>query len=232
MQANIVYFDENITNHLKIKSILSKSFKTSFYNNRETLLESLSKNHEVNLVLIDDAAKDEKFFDFLNSLLIVIDRHQVGLVLISSLDIVENRVKAFDYGVDDFVIRPVSPNELNARLANKVKKYTVATALKLSLGNIVLNVSDQKAYINSEDRQLTPIEFKILLALVRSPDCLHSKEELVEALWIDNKYGKSKSIDTHICNLRRKLKGFDYSIKASKGRGISLVRSNHIETTA
>ncbi|PIK16494.1 response regulator transcription factor [Halobacteriovorax sp. JY17] len=231
MQAKIIYFDENIENHLKLKTVLSSNFKTSFFNNREILLDTLVKKNDIDLILLDDCAADGKFFDFLNDLLMIVDRLQVGLVLISSSDIVENRVKAFSYGIDDFVTRPISMNELNARLMNKVQKYSQSTALELKVGNLFLNISDQRAFIQSEDRLLTPIEFKILLTLVRNPERLHTKESLVQSLWVDSRYGKSKSIDTHICNLRRKINGFDYAIKASKGRGISLVKDKSAEAS-
>ncbi|GEM_PF-4108161 len=224
MRAKIIYFDEKIENHIKFQRVISDKFKATYYNDRELLISTLSKNQNVDLILIDDYAREGDFFEFLNDLLIVIDKLQVGVILFSGEDSVENRVKAFEYGIDDFITRPVSTAELNARLENKVRKYRKPSALELKVENLVLNISDQKAYIDGEDKSLTPIEFKVLLTLVRNPNRLHSKESLISSLWPGGAYGKSKSIDTHICNLRKKITEFKYSIKATKGRGISLIR--------
>lgn len=228
MLAKIIYFDEKIENHIKLQEAISDKFKATYYNDRELLISTLSKNQNVDLILIDDYAEKDDFFEFLNDLLIVIDKLQVGVILFSSEDNVEKRVKAFDYGIDDFITRPVSTAELNARLANKINKYRKPSALELKIGNIILNISDQKAFIDGEDKLLTPIEFKVLLTLVRSPNRLHSKESMINSLWPGGAYGKSKSIDTHICNLRKKINGFNFSIKATKGRGISLIEESPV----
>ncbi|WP_372653983.1 winged helix-turn-helix domain-containing protein [Halobacteriovorax sp.] len=228
MRANIIYFDEKIENHIKIQKAISDKFKATYYNDRDLLIKTLSKNQNVDLILIDDYAEKGNFFEFLNDLLIVIDKLQVGVILLSAEDNVENRVKSFDYGIDDFITRPVSTAELNARLENKVKKYRKPSALELKVGNLILNISDQKAYIDGEDKLLTPIEFKVLLTLVRSPNRLHSKDSLINSLWPGGAYGKSKSIDTHICNLRKKINTFNFSIKATKGRGISLIKERPV----
>lgn len=221
MRPKIVYFDEDIQNHIEMGRLLNEKFNPSFFNCRATFLDNIIKNSDYDLILIDDSSNNT---DFLSDLLILVDRLQVGLVLISSFDNVSKRVEALDYGVDDYLTRPISENELTARLLNKVKKYHRISSPILRIGNLSLQLSDQKAFINGEECFLTPIEYKLLLILARGPDRIYSKESLIDSLWMGNKYGKSKSIDTHICNLRRKIRGFNYSIKARKGRGVGFVK--------
>ncbi|ATH08820.1 hypothetical protein BIY24_12950 [Halobacteriovorax marinus] len=226
MEAKIIYFDENIENHLLLQGSIRDQFNVTPINRREVLLGELSKRSDVDLILLDDSDVSGGFFEFLNDVLIAIDKEQVALILISSRDSVENRVKAFDYGVDDFLTRPITANELNARLSNKVEKYKKTSALELEFGNLSISISDQRALIDGRDICLTPIEFKILLTLVRNPDRLHSKDVLVKSLWAGGHYGKSKAIDTHICNLRRKIRGASHTIKSTKGRGIGLTKAS------
>lgn len=225
MRAQIIYFDERLENHLKFQESLSHKFKASFYNDRDLLLSTISKDQKVDLIVLDDYSENDTFFEFLNDVLMAIDSLQVGVILTSSSNDVQSRIKAYDYGIDDYLKRPLSSSELNARLMNKVRKYREPNALELNIGNLCLNITDQRAKIDGVDKFLTPIEFKILLTLSKNPNRIHSKEALVSSLWAGETYGKSKAIDTHICNLRKKILGFSYSIRAIKGRGISLVES-------
>ncbi|OUR96360.1 hypothetical protein A9Q84_08370 [Halobacteriovorax marinus] len=226
MKTRLIYFDENTENHDCFNTILKNDFEVSLFSDREKLLKTLSLNNRVDIILIDNHFESGNFFEFLKDIEVTVDRSVVGIVLISSENKVLNRIKAFEFGVDDFLIKPITTAEIIVRLLNKANKHKVSKNNLVKYGNLLIDFSKQRATIGSKLISLTPIEFKILTALVKKPNRIHSKEELCNLFWKDEEKRKCHSIDTHICNLRRKISNFNYSIKASKGKGVSLLKKD------
>lgn len=137
-------------------------------------------------------------------------------------------VKGLDLGAQDFIVKPVSINELTARIKNKIeakkkkhRKKKDSSLIKVDGYDFALNTDLNSAVISNNNITLTPIEYKIIHLLVKNPNKIFSREYLAEIIW-----GKadtsSQNIDTHLSNLRKKLKPFSSYIKTIKSRGILL----------
>lgn len=224
MKPRLIYFDENKENHECFTSILKDDFELTVYDERDKLLADLTKKSRVDLIFLDNNCSSFDFFELLKDIEMSVDRSVVGLVVISPDNEVKIRTKAFVHGVDDFLVKPITIAEMKARLLNKANKHKVSKNSLMKYGNLLLDISKQTTRIGSKEIFLTPIEFRILTALVEKPSKLHSKKELCNLFWKDEEKKKCHSIDTHICNLRRKISEFNYLIKATKGRGVSLLK--------
>jgi len=137
-------------------------------------------------------------------------------------------IKGLDLGAQDFIVKPVSINELIARIKNKVEAKKAKHRRKKDVGllkldgyEFALNPDLQSAVVANINITLTPIEYKIIHLLVTNPNKIFPREHLAEIIWASTNTS-SQNIDTHLSNLRKKLKPFSKYIKTIKSRGVLL----------
>lgn len=143
---------------------------------------------------------------------------------LTSVSELESKVTAFNLGADDYIVKPVSPVELRARVAARLRKNDKkAVAEFLRQGDLSIDLAKVKVYLaeNGLPRQveLTSKEFKILSWLMQNQDRVFSRKELVSSIWGSTVHLSVRTIDSHICSLRKKLKSAGRYIKNVPGSG-------------
>jgi DNA-binding response OmpR family regulator len=125
---------------------------------------------------------------------------------------VEDKVKAFSLGADDYIVKPVDPLELKARIEAKLAKKRIKDSNEDTFrkGKLKIDLGFQKAFQIAEggkenDLRLTPAEFKLLHYLIRNEGKLCSRTQLLSAIWGQEVHVLDHNVYTHICALRRKL---------------------------
>ncbi len=132
----------------------------------------------------------------------------VSIILLTANTTEQDRI-TLDLGVDDYVTKPFSPKELAARV-RVVFRCTSEEVLQmgteeLHFGNLTVNFVKHEAYLSSKALNLTPVEFKLLVVLVREPSQVFSRAQLIERVLGSDFDGFDRIIDSYILNLRRKL---------------------------
>ena len=120
-----------------------------------------------------------------------------------------DRIVGLEMGADDYVTKPFSPKELIARIRAVMRRMgpgeTVASSEEtLRVGGIVLDDRRHEVTVDGEQVQLTPIEFRLLQALMRHAGQVLSRERITERVWGYEGFS-SNLLEIHIGNLRRKL---------------------------
>jgi two-component system, OmpR family, alkaline phosphatase synthesis response regulator PhoP len=133
----------------------------------------------------------------------------VPIILLTAKTTEQDRIIGLDLGADDYVSKPFSPKELAARV-RAVFRRTPDEALmmgpqELTIGNLSVNFPKHEAYLGGKALNLTPVEFKLLGVLIREPERVFSRAQLVEKVLGYDFEGYDRTIDVHILNLRRKL---------------------------
>jgi two-component system, OmpR family, alkaline phosphatase synthesis response regulator PhoP len=133
----------------------------------------------------------------------------VPIVLLTAKTTEQDRIIGLDLGADDYVTKPFSPKELAARV-RAVFRRTAADAQEmgpeeLKFGKLTINFLKHDAYLENKSINLTPIEFKLLGVLIREPNRVFSRGQLIEKVLGYDFDGFDRTIDVHILNLRRKL---------------------------
>ncbi|MEN3943491.1 response regulator transcription factor [Prosthecobacter sp. SYSU 5D2] len=156
-------------------------------------------------------------------------KSQVPILMLTARGDETDRIVGLETGADDYLPKTFSARELLARLRAVTRRATLNQAVKvpqeqlvseLVAGTVKLNLDVREASLNDRPLSLTPVEFDILAALMKSRGRIRSREELIESLR-DRQYDVyDRSIDVHIAALRRKL-GDD----AHEPRFIRTVRS-------
>lgn len=132
------------------------------------------------------------------------------IVLSGRADSVD-KVEALDAGADDYVTKPFGVLELVARVEAVLRRATVAVAPKVPaadasrFGDIEIQPVARVVRKNGRPVELSPKEYELLLALVQRPGQVISRAELLKTVWGYHASVVSRTIDTHIAELRRKL---------------------------
>lgn len=134
----------------------------------------------------------------------------VPIIMLTAKTEEEDKISGLSIGADDYVSKPFSPKELVSRVKALLRRsYRDNTPLaeKLYLNNGDLEVDINKMEVKKSDEEvlLTANEFKILFALISSPQQVLSREQLIEASFGYDYEGFDRTIDTHIKNIRHKI---------------------------
>lgn len=130
----------------------------------------------------------------------------VPIVMLTARGEETDRIRGLDTGVDDYVVKPFSMNELLARLRavmRRAKPSLVEDVMKL--GEITIDRSTHRVKRASRDVHLGPTEYKLLDHLMRHPGRVFSREQLLDAVWGSDVYVEARTVDVHVGRLRKAL---------------------------
>lgn len=130
----------------------------------------------------------------------------VPIIMLTALTTDDDRLKGLDIGADDYVTKPFSPRELAARVRAVLRRLPGERGPeKIKHGDLSVNFLKHEAFLNGKPLNLTPIEFKVLGAMVKEPGRVFSRAQIIDKALGHDFDGFDRTIDVHILKLRRKL---------------------------
>ena len=203
-----------------ISEILLREFDVTAENNALKAIDSL-KSQTYDAILLDINMPMMNGFDVYKEISKFSDLSNTAVMFLSSITKVETKVEGLDLGADDYILKPVLSRELLARVNNRINRVSKGIPLIFKHGVTRMIVESQRVEINGEPIDFTPTEYKILYTLWKNAEKIVSKDELSESVWASDSVGHH-TIDTHISNLRKKIKDPSLEIRAVKARGVVL----------
>jgi two-component system phosphate regulon response regulator PhoB len=135
-----------------------------------------------------------------------------------------------EIGADDFVLMPIIPRELSARLRQLGWRETMGQGGRvIRHGGFVLDCVSLQASYQGEPLKLTPYEFQLLKFMTERAGVVFSREELLTRVWGYRHVGRVRTVDTHILNLRGKLGAAGDLLEAVRGMGYKLRKLENAE---
>lgn len=181
------------------------------------------------LILLDVGLPDGDGFQLCSVLQTHEQLRSVPVIFMTARNTVADRVLGFSVGADDFVSKPFDAMELKARVEAKLRKREQKSQASdvLIYHDLEIRKSAQRVFIIeqglSRELDLTLLEFKLLLLLATKPNVVFSREELLDTAWGVNVHVYSRSVDTHISKLRKKLGSKSGYVESVHGSGYRFV---------
>ena len=154
---------------------------------------------------------------------------EVPIIMLTALTTDDDRLTGLDLGADDYITKPFSPRELAARVRAVLRRLPGERGPeKIELGNLTVDFLKHEAFLESKPLNLTPIEFKVLGALVKEPGRVFSRAQIIEKALGHDFDSFDRTIDVHILKLRRKLEPDPHHpryIKTIYGAGYKLLEN-------
>jgi len=167
---------------------------------------NVAKETHPDLVVLDLMLPGLDGFDVFRALRAESD---VPIIMLTAKTTEQDRLNGLDLGADDYVTKPFSPKELAARVRAVLRRLPDETLERgpseLRHGELLVNFAKHEASVAGRLLDLTPVEFRLLGVLIREPDRVFSRAQLIEKVFGYDFDGFDRTIDVHIYNLRRKL---------------------------
>ena len=176
---------------------------------------------DYSMIMLDVMMPDTDGFDVLRR---IREHSRTPVLMLTARGDTDDRIRGLEMGADDYLPKPFDPAELVARIRAILRRSASLRPLSLSLasGDIELDTGARNVWRNGTPIDLTTVEFDLLAALIRAAGSTVSREELVRNVLGRDFSPFDRSIDTHVCNLRRKLGPLDDGgerIKGVRGAG-------------
>ena len=138
----------------------------------------------------------------------------VPIIMLTARSEDTDKIIGFECGADDYITKPFNPIEVIARVKSQLRRYTSlggkqgggeANPTLLTNGGIALDDGAKSVTVDGEGVSLTPIEYNILLLLMKNPGRVFSTSQIYELVWNDPSLGSENTVAVHIRHLREKL---------------------------
>jgi two-component system alkaline phosphatase synthesis response regulator PhoP len=134
------------------------------------------------------------------------EESDVPIIMLTAKTTDEDKLTGLDLGADDYVTKPFSPRELAARVRAVLRRLPGERGhVEIKHGELTVNFLKHEAFLAGKPLNLTPVEFKLLVVLIKEPGRVFSRAQLIENAFGYDFEGFDRTIDVHVLNLRRKL---------------------------
>lgn len=203
MKILIIEDEEALQNSI-IGFLSDEGYVCEAADNYKDAIEKVSL-YKYDCVLVDINLPDGSGFDIIKH---IKDKGIVtGIIVISARNTLDDRIKGLDTGADDYITKPFSLTELNARIKSLIRRINFKGSNNLQVGMLEIQTDEHEVMVQGKTLELTKKEFDLLMFLVSNQDRVITKETIAEHLWGDY-IDMADSFDfvyTHIKNLRKKM---------------------------
>lgn len=162
--------------------------------------------HSPDIILMDIMLPDVSGIDLCSKLR---EYTYCPIIFISAIDDDDTIVKALNTGGDDYLVKPFNNKVLNARILSNLRRTSHSNEkekdTKLEYKDFTIDAISHRIVRNDKSYSLAPIEFLILMTLVKNSNKVISGEEIYQEVWNRESFGDLRTVTVHICNLRRKI---------------------------
>ncbi|TXI64148.1 MAG: phosphate regulon transcriptional regulatory protein PhoB [Limnohabitans sp.] len=151
---------------------------------------------------------------------------QVPILMITARGDEPDRIAGLDAGADDYIVKPFSPRELLARIRAVLRRRAPEqSGGVVSVGGLNLDADTYRVNWQDQPLKVGPTEFKLLQYLMRNPERVHSRGQLLDKVWGDHVYIEERTVDVHVKRLREALGEAGKMIETVRGAGYRLTAS-------
>ena len=197
--------DKEIVDAIEIY-LIQEGYKVEKAYDGEQALEILH-NKKIDLMVIDVMMPK---LDGIRATFQVRKTSSIPIIILSAKTEDADKILGLNVGADDYVTKPFNPLELVARVKSQLRRYTTLSSTvqgetTYEAGGLVINDDLKKVTVDGEEVKLTPIEYNILLLLMKNKGKVFSISQIYEAIWNEEAIGADNTVAVHIRHIREKI---------------------------
>ena len=186
----------------------------------EQCLERLEKNKVPDVMVIDWMLPGMSGIELVRRVRLDPLTADTPMIMLTARGEEVDKLKSFEVGVDDYVTKPFSPKELIARVKALMRRSGTPGDGKLLAGEMELDYMAHRLLVRGEPVHIGPTEFKLLEWLMRHPDRVYERGQLLDRVWGRNVFLDERTVDVHVLRLRKALAPFDLDAAVQTVRGV------------
>ncbi|MBQ8612275.1 MAG: response regulator transcription factor [Oscillospiraceae bacterium] len=149
---------------------------------------------------------------------------EIPLLFMTARDDIVSKQRGFRIGVDDYMVKPIDPDELFLRIGALLRRAKIAASRRLEVGAFCMDADAFTAELNGEEISLTKREFNILYKLLSYPKKTFTRQQLMDEFWDADTETAPRAVDVYMTKLRSKLAACgDFEIRTVHGLGYKAV---------
>jgi two-component system phosphate regulon response regulator PhoB len=181
----------------------------------------LLERYKPDLLLLDWMLPDTSGLNWLRQLRRIDRFRSLPVIMLTARGEVSDRVAGLDCGADDYIVKPFSLKELQARVRAQLRnQQPAAPEGRLELAGLVLDSVTHRVTADGEEIHLGPTEFRLLRHFMSRPERVYSRSELLDRVWGHQVFIEERTVDVHILRLRKALEPVGMSDLVQTVRGI------------
>lgn len=169
----------------------------------------LAQENEIHLLLIDIMMPK---MDGIRATLKLREESRIPIIILSAKSEDTDKILGLNIGADDYVTKPFNPLELIARVKSQIRRYTALGALQETSsktvyrsGQLCINDEQKQVTVDGEEVKLTPIDYRILLFLLKNAGKVFSIDQIYEQVWQEDAFCADNTVAVHIRRIREKI---------------------------
>lgn len=228
----IVDDEEDLCEILRF-NLSGEGYRTEVAYSAEEALDKLAQE-EFSLILLDVMMEGMSGFNMAEKLRK--DMHSdIPIIFLTAKDTENDMLTGFSIGADDYIAKPFSVKEVQARVKAVLRRYVAEKSKEDTSGkdisgegeiikfdNLVIDQLSKNVTVDGEPVKLTRKEFEILHLLASAPGRVFSREDILHRIWTDDVYVLERTVDVHITRLRKKLGSFGKRITNRSNYGYTI----------
>ncbi|MDD4321636.1 MAG: response regulator transcription factor [Acidaminococcaceae bacterium] len=214
---SIMVVDDDFNICELIRLILKKEdFKVIVANDGISALEKLEID-KINLIILDIMMPNMDGWEFCKE---VRKFSNIPIIMLTAKSEINQKVKGFDIGADDYLTKPFEPEELVARVKALLKRCNISISKSVEIGEVTIDQNQYMVKTASEDVTLPRKEFELLFMLACAPGKTFLRDRLIEDIWGYDFEGNERTLDVHIGRIRDRFPQDLYGFKITTIRGV------------
>ena len=166
------------------------------------------EREEIQLLIIDVMMPK---LDGIRATLKIREKSSIPIIILSAKSEDVDKILGLNIGADDYVTKPFNPLELVARVKSQLRRYDMMSTpapsggITYRLGGLEMDDDRKQVYMDGRLIKMTPLEYNILLLMMKHPGKVFSSRQIYESIWNENGYAAENTVAVHIRHIREKI---------------------------
>ncbi len=181
------------------------------------------ENEHIDLAIVDIMMPKLNGYEFTKELRQF--NEDLPVLMVSAKQLPDDRKKGFMAGIDDFMSKPIDPDELLLHIKALLRRYKIVSERKIVIGEVVLDYDAYTVSRQGEVIELPQKEFLLLYKLLSSPNKIFTRIQLMDEIWGMDCETDSETVTVHIGRLRKRFAEWgEFEIECIRGLGYKAVK--------